>query len=83
MVTTEDIIKIIAASGIEVETANLRDNENLYTQGFDSLDMANLELQIEQRYGIDISSQQLQLNTIVDFVGFLNAKLSSSADHWH
>jgi acyl carrier protein len=83
MVTTEDIIKIIAASGIEVETANLRDNENLYTQGFDSLDMANLELQIEQRYGIDISSQQLQLNTIVDFVEFLNAKLSSSADHWH
>jgi acyl carrier protein len=83
MVTAEDIIKIIAASGIEVETANLRDNENLYTQGFDSLDMANLELQIEQRYGIDISSQQLQLNTIIDFVEFLNAKLSSSTDHWH
>ncbi len=83
MVTTQDIIEIIAASGIEVDAANLRDNENLYAQGFDSLDMANLEMQIEQRYGIDISSQELQLSTIIDFVEFLNAKLSSSADHWH
>lgn len=83
MVTAEDIIKIIAASGIEVDTAELRDNENLYTQGFDSLDMANLELQIEQRYSIDISAEQLRLNTIIDFVEFLNSKLSSTADHWH
>jgi acyl carrier protein len=83
MLTAEDIIKLIAASGIEVDTENLLEDENLYTQGFDSLDMANLELQIEQRYGVEVSSQQpVKLWTINNFVEFLNTKLSSSADHW-
>lgn len=83
MITGQDLIDIIAKSGIEVDTAQLRDDENLYMQGFDSLDMANLELQIEQRYGVDISSPQpLKLWTIKDFVDFINTKLSS-ADHWH
>jgi acyl carrier protein len=83
MVTGQEIIDIIAAAGIEVDTADLRDDENLYLQGFDSLDMANLELQIEQRYGVDIGAQQpLRLWTIKDFVDFLNANLSN-ADHWH
>ncbi len=84
MVTGQDLIEIIAKSGIEVDTADLRHDDNLYAQGFDSLDMANLELQIELRYGVEISSQQpLKLWTIKDFVDFLNDKLSSSADHWH
>ena len=82
MVTGQEIIDIIAAAGIEVDTADLRDDENLYLQGFDSLDMANLELQIEQRYGVDIGSKQpLRLWTIKDFVDFLNTNLSK-ADHW-
>jgi acyl carrier protein len=83
MVTGQDLIELIAKSGIEVDTADLRDDENLYTQGFDSLDMANLELQIEQRYGVEVSSQQtLKLWTVNAIVDFLNAKLNSSAD-WH
>ena len=83
MVTTQDVDEIIATSGIEVDAANLRDNENLYMQGFDSLDMANLELQIEQRYGVDIGAQQpLRLWTVKDFVDFLNTNLSN-AGYWH
>ena len=79
MITGQDVVDIIAASGIEVDAANLRYSENLYMQGFDSLDMANLELQIEQRYGVDIGAQQpLRLWTVKDFVEFLNTNLSNA-----
>ncbi len=82
MITGRDLIELIAASGIEVDTADLRDDVNLYAQGFDSLDMANLELQIEQRWGVEVSSEQpVKLWTINAFVDFLNAKLSG-ADLW-
>ena len=77
MITGQDVIDLIAKSGIDVDPADLRDDENLYAQGFDSMDMANLELQIDLRYGVEISQQQpLKLWTIKDFVDFLNAKLS-------
>ncbi len=77
MITGQDVIDLIAKAGIDVDPADLRDNENLYAQGFDSLDMANLEMQIDLHYGVEISQQQpMKLWTIKDFVDFLNAKLS-------
>ena len=77
MITSQDVIDLIAKAGIDVDPADLRDNENLYAQGFDSLDMANLEMQIDLHYGVEISQQQpLKLWTIKDFVDFLNSKLS-------
>lgn len=76
MVTSQDIVELIGLSAIEVDTASLRDDVDLYGQGLDSLDMANLELRISQQYGIDISTEQsLRLRTIRDFVDFLNAGL--------
>jgi acyl carrier protein len=83
MVTGQDLIELIAKSGIQVDTADLRHDENLYTQGFGSLDMANLGVQIEQRWGVEVTSQQPRKAwTINDIVDFVNAKLTS-ADHWH
>jgi acyl carrier protein len=79
VIVSQDVIEVIAASGIEVNTADLRDDVDLFGQGFDSLDMANLELRIEERYGRDISPQQsLRLRTIRDFVNFLNNDPSSA-----
>jgi len=73
MINSQDVVELIAACAIEVDTANLHDNVDLYGQGLDSLDMANLALRIEQRYGIDISPEQsLRLRTIRDFVDFVN-----------
>lgn len=73
MITSQDVIELIAEAAIEVETATLRDDVDLFGQGLDSLDMANLELKIEQRYGIDIKPEQsLRLRTISDFVNFIN-----------
>jgi acyl carrier protein len=81
MITNQDVVELIATSAIEVDTANLRDDVDLYGQGFDSLDMANLELRIEQRFGISIGPERsLRLRTIRDFVDFLNSEQSTSND---
>jgi acyl carrier protein len=76
MITTQDVVELIAASAIEVDTAELRDGIDLFGQGLDSLDMASLELSIERHFGVDISPQQsIRLRTIRDFVDFLNTNL--------
>lgn len=81
MVTSHDIIELIAGSGIEIDTSTLRDDLDLYGQGFDSLDVANLELRIEQRYGIEFDTQQtLRLRTIKAFADFVNSDSRSSED---
>jgi acyl carrier protein len=72
--TVKDIVDLIATSAIEVDVSKLRDNVDLYALGFDSLDIANLELRIQQEFGVDINSQQQspRLRTINDYVNFLN-----------
>jgi acyl carrier protein len=79
VITSQDIVQLIAAAGIEVDTTNLRDDVDLFGQGLDSLDMANLELRIEERYGISIRPEQsLRLRTISDFVELLNTDPSNA-----
>lgn len=79
MITSQDVVDLIAASAIEVDTASLRDDVDLFGQGLDSLDMANLELRIEERYGTHIKPEQsLRLRTIRDFVEFVNTDSSNS-----
>jgi acyl carrier protein len=81
MITSQDIIELIAGSGIEVDAAILRDDFDLYGQGLDSLDVANLELRIEQRYGVEFGPEQsLKLLTIRAFVDYLNAEPSNVDD---
>jgi acyl carrier protein len=73
MIASQDIVDLIAASAIEVDAAKLHEDADLFGQGFDSLDIANLELRIEQRYGIEIGPEQsFRLRTIRAFVDFLN-----------
>jgi acyl carrier protein len=78
VITSQDVVELIAAAAIEVDTANLRDDVDLFGQGFDSLDMANLALRIEERYGIDIRPEQsIRLRTIKDYVDFVNTDSSN------
>jgi acyl carrier protein len=73
VITSQDIVELIAAAKIEVDIRNLRDDVDLFGQGLDSLDMANLELRIEERYGIKIRPEQsIRLRTIRGFVDFVN-----------
>ncbi|BBX88753.1 acyl carrier protein [Mycolicibacterium boenickei] len=81
MVTSQELIELIAGSGIEVDAATLCDDLDLYGQGFDSLDVANLELRLEQRYGVEFGPEQsLKLLTIRAFVDYLNAERSSASN---
>jgi acyl carrier protein len=75
VITSRDVVQLIAAAAIEVNTDTLRDDVDLFGQGLDSLDMANLELRVEQRYGVHIKPEQsLRLRTIRDFVDLLNGE---------
>lgn len=79
MIENQDIIELIGVAAIEVNTEDLQVDVDLYGQGLDSLDMASLELRIEERYGIDITTEQaLRLRTVSDFVNFLNANVSNA-----
>jgi acyl carrier protein len=78
VITSQDVIELIAEAGIEVDTAKLRDEVDLYGQGLDSLDMANLELRVQERYNIDIKVEEsVRLRTISDFVNLVNTESSS------
>ncbi|WKG02809.1 acyl carrier protein [Mycolicibacterium sp. HK-90] len=78
MITSQDIIDLIAGSGIEVDTATLCDDLDLFGQGLDSLDVVNLELRIERRYGIEFGpDRSLKLLTIRALVDHLNAELGN------
>jgi acyl carrier protein len=81
MITSQDVIGLIAEAGIEVDTAKLRDEVDLYGQGLDSLDMANLELRVQERYNIDIKVEQsVRLRTIKDFVKLVNTDRTMDTD---
>lgn len=80
MITSQDIVGLIMAASIEVDAERLRDDVDLFGQGLDSLDMANLELRIEERYGVHIQPEQsLRLRTIRDFVTLVNSDASNTS----
>ena len=77
MVTTDDIKDIM--SKIEVIKENIKNidtKEDLYSQGIDSLDMMNVFLLIEEKYGIKIPDEDIaKLNTIEKITSYLNEKV--------
>jgi acyl carrier protein len=81
VITSRDVVELIAACATEVDAANLRDDVDLFGQGLDSLDMANLELKVEERYGVNARPEEaLRLRTIRDFVDFINRKVPELAE---
>ena len=74
MVTTEDIVRVMKTSSLEVPAAGLQAEVPLVKQGLDSLDMAELMLAVEKEYKKAISLEQAaRLRTLKDIVDFLNA----------
>jgi acyl carrier protein len=74
MVTTEDIVRVMKTSSLEVPALGLQVEAPLIKQGFDSLDMAELMLAVEKEYKKAISVEQAaRLRTLKDIVDFLNA----------
>lgn len=70
-----DIIGIIELADTMADVESLKNDEPLSEQDVDSLDMANIFLMIEERYGIKINNEDSKdLNTVNAIVDFLRKK---------
>lgn len=71
-VSKEEIRKILKDIDILGEVDELSDELGLAEQGVDSLDMANLYLKLEERFGVKIPDSDLHLvqniNDINDYI---------------
>jgi acyl carrier protein len=73
MITTEDILHLVDAAELSVHSAQLELTTPLSNQGFDSLDVATLMVEVETRYKILIPSEKMSHAwSVKDLVDFLN-----------
>ena len=73
MVTPEDIVRIVDPADLPVPKEALQIDTPLVAQGFDSLHMATLMVEVESTYKKLISAEQTaRLRTIRDIADFLN-----------
>lgn len=71
-VSSSEILDIIKEIGVLVDVQGIKDDKSLIDQGVDSLDMANLFLHIEEKFGIKISQEaSMSLKSINDIIAFL------------
>ena len=75
-VTTEDIKTLIEETGALIEGESIIDDVALTDQGVDSLDLINIYLAIEERYGIKIPDTDLdRVRSITEIVAYIQTKL--------
>lgn len=79
-VTTEEIRDIIKQAEVLGDVEEMKNDIPLSEQGIDSLDVVNVYLLIEEKYGIKIPDEDLdKLKTIDEIVLYINEKLSSQS----
>lgn len=72
-IETKDILKILKEVGVLVDINTLEINKPLKDQGIDSLDMANLFLNLQEKYNIEISIEDVDnLNSIENITQYIN-----------
>jgi acyl carrier protein len=75
--TIENITKIIEKAEVLGDVDKLKNNIPLTEQGIDSLDLVNIYLLLEEKFGIKIPDEDLdQLQTIDSIVEYINSKVS-------
>jgi acyl carrier protein len=68
-----EIISIFDDAGIAADVSKLKSDTSLRTAGVDSLDMMNILLQIEEKYGIKIPDEvAAELDSIDHIVSYLH-----------
>lgn len=77
MVSENDIKELLSSiESLKNLVSKIDVNEDIYTQGIDSLDMMNLFLLIEEKYNIKIPDKEIsKLNTIRKIVDYINENL--------
>ncbi|WP_257936393.1 acyl carrier protein [Campylobacter lari] len=72
-IETKDILKILKEVGVLVDINTLEINKPLKDQGIDSLDMANLFLNLQEKYNIEISMEDAEkLTSIENIAHYIN-----------
>jgi acyl carrier protein len=72
-----EVRSLLSEAGVSDEVlSKLGRSSSLLEAGVDSLDMANLLLIVEERYGLKIPDEEaLQLNSVASILKLLNSKL--------
>ena len=74
-VNHEEVMQIIMDAGVAADLSKIDDSTSLTEAGVDSLDMANVLLGLEERYGIKISDDDaVQLDSVNAIVNYLNSR---------
>lgn len=71
-VTQENIFTIIENVGVSADTSKIKTDVTFKQAGIDSLEMMNVFLGIEEKFGIQIPDEDIAgLNTIENIVSYL------------
>ncbi|VEJ07645.1 acyl carrier protein [Campylobacter lari] len=72
-INTQDILEILKDVGVLVDVNTLEFDKPLKDQGVDSLDMANLFLNLQEKYNIEISMEDAEkLTSIENIAHYIN-----------
>ncbi|WP_300701621.1 acyl carrier protein [uncultured Campylobacter sp.] len=72
-VKVEDILELIKETGVLVDVNTLKSDKILSDQGIDSLDIANIFLNIQEKYDVVIPIEKTQeLNSIDKILDYIN-----------
>lgn len=71
-VTKEEILAIVENIGVSLDVSTIKVDVPFKQAGIDSLEMMNVFLGVEEKFGIQISDEDiLDLNTIDNIVSYL------------
>ncbi|EAH8202158.1 phosphopantetheine-binding protein [Campylobacter lari] len=74
-IEAKDILEILKEVGVLVDINTLEINKPLKDQGIDSLDMANLFLNLQEKYNIEIPMEDVKkLTSIESIMQYINLK---------
>lgn len=72
MVTPEEIVAVIKDVGVTADVSKIKGDTPLSGAGIDSLEMMNVFLGIEEKYGVKIPDEDISvLRTVNDIVSYL------------
>jgi acyl carrier protein len=79
MESTLDIVKQLIAKKLEIDVAEIQADSRLTEIGLDSLDTFDIIFEAEDRFGIKVPNEQVDVNTIQDMANLLDQLLQAKA----
>lgn len=74
--TIENVKEVIAEAEVLGDVSDMKNDIPLSEQGIDSLDVVNVYLLLEEKFGVKIPDEDLgKVQTIDDIIEYINTKL--------